>query len=253
MHLDNLVSEEHLVRKLENAIDLSFIHELTKDLYSPFGKESIDPIVLIKLNIVQYLFGIRSMRQTIKNIIVDAGYKIPAIAKMIIGDGRTPIMPYKRHMTKKGFFKKHEYVYDEYYDCDICSNNEVLKYYTNREGYKEYKSNPIKCKDCPYLQQCTESKNHVKLVARHVWEQYIEQAEDIRHTTVSKELYSLRSQTIERVFADAKELHSMRYTRHRGLDRMKMELNLLFAYMNLKKLASKLWKNGLTPFAFLLV
>jgi len=86
---------------------------------------------------------------------------------------------------------------------------------------------------------------YAKLVCRHVWEDYIEQAEDIRHTTGSKELYLLRSQTIERVFADAKELHGMRYAKHRGLDRMKMELNLLFACMNLKKLANRLWKNGL--------
>lgn len=173
--------------------------------------------------------------EEIKNVIVDAGYKIPAIAKMIIDDGKTPIMPYKRPMTKKGFFKKHEYVYNEYFDCYICPNNEILKYSTtNREGYKKYKSNSSKCKDCPYLQKCTESKNHVKLVVRHVWEDYIEQAEDIRHTTGSKELYSLRSQTIEQVFADAKELHGMRYAKHRGLDRMKMELNLLFACMNLK-------------------
>jgi len=434
--LDNLVPEEHLVRKLEKAIDLSFIYELVIGLYSPFGKESIDPIALIKLNIIQYLFGIRSMRQTIKevevnnayrwyigygfsektphfstfsknytrrfkgmdlfeqiftriiaeiirhgfideenvfidgshikanannhkyrkemveksakfyeaelqkeiskvheehgknplkenvdapiqkeikqsitdpdcgvfykgehkkvfayaanvacdshnyilgfeatagnlhdstifpvlynklkekydgikNVIVDSGYKIPAIAKMIIDDGKKPIMPYKRPMTKKGFFKKYEFTYDEFYDCYICPNNEILKYSTtNREGYKEYKSNPANCKVCPHLQQCTQSKNHIKLVVRHVWEEYIEQAEDIRHTTGSKQLYSLRSQTIERVFADAKELHGMRYAKHRGLDRVKMELNLLFAYMNLKKLANRLWKNGLTP------
>ncbi|QWU16733.1 transposase [Paenibacillus sophorae] len=133
-------------------------------------------------------------------------------------------------------------------DCYICPNNEVLKYSTtNREGYREYKSNPDKCKDCPYLSHCTESKNHIKLVVRHVWEEYIEKAEDIRHTTGSKELYALRSQTIERVFADAKELHGMRYAKHRGLARVKMELNFLFACMNLKKLANRLWKNGLTP------
>ncbi|WP_081754741.1 transposase [Paenibacillus durus] len=71
----------------------------------------------------------------------------------------------------------------------------------------------------------------------------------MRHTTGSKELYALRSQTIERVFADAKEFHSMRYAKHRGLARVKMELNFLFAYMNLKKLVNRLWKNGLT-FAF---
>ena len=57
--LDGLVPGEHLVRKLEEAIDLTFIYELVIGLYSPRGKESIDPIVLIKINIIQYLFGIR--------------------------------------------------------------------------------------------------------------------------------------------------------------------------------------------------
>ncbi len=56
-----------------------------------------------------------------------------------------------------------------------------------------------------------------------------------------KELYSLRSQTIERVFADAKELYQMRYTRYRGIKRVTMELTLKFACMNLKKLA--VWKD----------
>ena len=38
-------------------------------------------------------------------------------------------------MTKDGIFKKYEYVYDEYYDCYICPNNQVLTYRTtNRDG-----------------------------------------------------------------------------------------------------------------------
>ena len=52
-------------------------------------------------------------------------------------------------MTKKGYFKKYEYVYDEYYDCYICPNNKILKYSTtNRDGYREYKSNAYDCKNC---------------------------------------------------------------------------------------------------------
>ena len=58
-----------------------------------------------------------------------------------------------------------------------------------------------------------------------------------------KEIYKLRSQTIERVFADAKEKHGMRYTQYRGLEKVRMELNLLFACMNLKKLANWIWKD----------
>lgn len=46
-------------------------------------------------------------------------------------------------MSKQGFFKPYEYVYDKYFDCYICPNNAPLKYNTtNRDGYKEYKSDP---------------------------------------------------------------------------------------------------------------
>ncbi|MBP3898010.1 MAG: IS1182 family transposase, partial [Mogibacterium sp.] len=106
-------------------------------------------------------------------IVVDAGYKNPPIAKMLIDDGITPIFRYSRPMTKKGFFRKYEYVYDEYYDCYICPNNQILKYSTtNREGYREYKSDPRICENCPHLAQCTESKSHQKVVNRHIWQDY---------------------------------------------------------------------------------
>ena len=48
-----------------------------------------------------------------KMIVADAGYKTPAIAKMLLDDGIIPVLPYKRPMTKNEFFKKREYVYDE--------------------------------------------------------------------------------------------------------------------------------------------
>lgn len=147
-------------------------------------------------------------------------------------------------MTKKGFFKKYEYVYDEYYDVYICPNNEFLKYSTtNRDGYREYKSNKYKCKECQYLSKCTEGKEHQKVIQRHVWEDYMEKLEDIRHTFTYKKLYKKRSETIERIFADAKELHNLRYTRFKGIKRNQDFLYLLFACMNLKKLATNTWGN----------
>ena len=69
---------------------------------------------------------------------VDAGYVTPYIAKTIFDANILPAIPYKRPMTKKGFFKKYEYFYDEYNDCYICPNNKILKYSTtNKYGYKE--------------------------------------------------------------------------------------------------------------------
>ncbi|MBR4706585.1 MAG: IS1182 family transposase [Pseudobutyrivibrio sp.] len=170
--------------------------------------------------------------------VVDAGYKTPAIAKLLLDDGVKPVFPYKRPMTKEGFFKKSEYVYDEYNDCYICPNDQVLKYSTtNRDGYKEYKSCGHVCEKCEFLGQCTASKNHVKVVTRHVWEEYMEACEDIRYTEGMRELYSHRKETIERIFGTAKENHGFRYTEVYGKARMLLKVALTFACMNLKKLA----------------
>lgn len=344
--LDDLVPKDHLVRKIDQAIDFSFIYDLVEDLYCPDnGRPSIDPVVLIKIALIQCLFGIRSMRQTIKEIetdvayrwfigydftqpiphfstfgknyvrrfkdtnvfeaifmrileeavrhgfvdpdvlfidathvkananknkyvkqvvqeqtrsyqelleeeinqdrvergkkslrkkseapekevkvsttdpesglfvkgekervfaysfhaacdrkgfvlgtivtpgnvhdsrvfdelldqvrtnfgsptavAVDAGYKTPYIAKLLLDSNVRPVMPYTRPYTKEGFFRKYDYVYDEYYDCYICPNNEVLSYETTtKEGYRMYRSNPEICRNCPLLKQCVKT------------------------------------------------------------------------------------------------
>ena len=58
-----------------------------------------------------------------------------------------------------------------------------------------------------------------------------------KHTKKYKDLYEKRKETIERVFADAKEKHSMRYTLYRGLTQVSIWGKLKFACMNLKKMA----------------
>ena len=182
----------------------------------------------------------------IETLIADAGYKTPAIAKLLIDDGIQPLFPYTNPMTKEGFFKKYEYVYDEYYDCYICPNDQVLKYSTtNRDGYREYKSCKHICADCQYLSQCTSSKDHQKLIIRHIWEDYLEQCEAIRHTVGMKELYKLRKETIERLFGTAKENHGFRYTQMYGKARMEMKVGLTYACLNLKKLAKMLQRKGI--------
>ena len=58
-----------------------------------------------------------------------------------------------------------------------------------------------------------------------------------------RELYKKRKETIERVFAAAKEKHAMRYTRYRGLAQVTNWVKLKFAAMNLKKLAMWNWRH----------
>ena len=179
----------------------------------------------------------------IEIVVGDTAYETPAIARMLSLKGIDLLSAYKRPQTKAGFFPKHEYVYDEYNDCYICPNNQILNYRTtNRHGYRKYRSNPEICAGCPYLKQCTESKKHLKTVTRHVWEDYVEQAEENRYTDGIREYYQLRKETIERDFGLAKELHGFRYTQMFGKARMEMKVALTYACLNLKKLAKVRWK-----------
>ena len=432
--IEQLVPANHLVRKLDAAIDFSFIYPLVENLYSQFGRPSIDPVVLFKMAMIQYVFGIRSMRQTIKEIetnvayrwflgfgfhtevphfstfgknyvrrfentdvfeqifyrilkeivdegllsadhifidsthvkasankrkfdkkmvrketrayeeklqeelnidrekngkkpfppekfekeewkeikesttdpesgyyvkdertkqfaysfhaatdergfvlgtivtpgnihdshilqplvekviekvkkplavAADAAYKTPAITNFLLENQMLPVLPYTRPKTKDGFFRKHDYVYDEHNDCYICPNDQMLPYVTTtKEGYRQFKSNPTICANCPFLKQCTESKNHTKLIQRHIWEAYVEEAEHLRHHEEIKLIYAKRKETIERVFADAKEKHGMRWTTLRGLKKLSMQAMLTFAAMNLKRLATWTWQGA---------
>ena len=262
--IEDLVPRNHLLRDIDKALDFSFIYELVRDLYcADNGRPSIDPVVLFKIVLIQYTFGIRSMRQTIKEIEVNMAYR------WFLGYSMTEPIPhfttfgknYTRRFAntdvfekifeqilKPGFFKKYEYAYDEYFDCYLCPNDQILKYSTtNREGYREYKSDPKICEACPYRQQCTLSKNMTKVVTHHVWEEYMERAEDVRHSPKGKEIYSLRKETVERIFADAKVKHGLRYTQFRGLAKLRVQALLTFSCMNLKKLASWKRKNRLLP------
>jgi len=153
-------------------------------------------------------------------------------------------MPYKRPMTRKGLFKKYEYVYDEYYDCYICPNNEILPYHTtDKKGYKQYKSNDENCKNCPLRKQCPKIKNCQKVIIRHIWEEYKEQANEFRYTQLWHDNYPLRKETIERIFGDCKEQHGLRFTRVRGLVKNEHNVTMIFACHNLKKMANWRWKN----------
>ncbi|MFX3770124.1 transposase, partial [Streptococcus suis] len=70
-------------------------------------------------------------------LIADSGYKTPSIAHFLLEQEITPVFPYTRPKGKKGKLRSKDFVYDEYYDCYICPENQVLTYRTTtREGYR---------------------------------------------------------------------------------------------------------------------
>ena len=62
--IEDLVPKGHFLRKLESALDLSFVYEETAKLYSHrYGRPPYDPVVMVKYLLVGYLYGIPSERQ----------------------------------------------------------------------------------------------------------------------------------------------------------------------------------------------
>lgn len=174
--------------------------------------------------------------------VLDAGFKTPAICRTIIEDNKTPLMPYTRTKGPKDLINKKEFAYDKERDIYICPNNEELAYSTvTKEGYKIYKSNPEKCLNCPLREQCTKSKNNQKSISRHVWQEYVEETNELRYTQTWKDIYPLRKETIERIFGDCKENMCLRFTRVRGLEKNRSNALMIFTCHNLKKMA--LWKS----------
>ena len=184
-------------------------------------------------------------RFDVKFVTMDAGYKTPWIAKKTLEDGKIPILPYTRYNGKKDRYKPWEYTYDPEKDEYICPQGESLRHTTtDRDGKRSYRSTPEKCRNCPCKAKCGANEKGQKVHTAHIWQEYLDLAEQIRKTERGKEIYAMRKETIERIFADAKEKHAMRYTHHRGLAAVTRWVRLKFAALNLKKLAIWSWRDS---------
>ena len=72
---DRIVPTDHLLRKINQVVDFSFVHDLVKDRYTPdFGRPAEDPEFMLRLCLLQYLYG-DSDRQVIENARVNLAYK----------------------------------------------------------------------------------------------------------------------------------------------------------------------------------
>lgn len=169
---------------------------------------------------------------------LDAGYFTAGICKGLEERKIYGAMGYRRPNHVKGLFYKRNYVYDAKRDRYRCPGGQELTYSTtNRNGYREYKSNPKQCRKCPYIDQCTRSANHTKVITRHVWQDSKDRIDGHRLSASGKKLYARRKETVERSFADAKQLHGHRYARMRGLVKVREQCLLAAACQNMKKIA----------------
>src|SRR6201982_3986550 len=74
-HLSDAVPEDHLVRKIDAALDLSWLRNELASHYSSMGRPSIDPELMIRMLVVGYVFAIRSERLICREVQVNLAYR----------------------------------------------------------------------------------------------------------------------------------------------------------------------------------
>ena len=74
-NLDEVVPADHLVRKIDAVLDLGWVHKALAPYYSHTGRPSIDPVLMIRMLIVGYVFAIRSERLLCREVQVNLAYR----------------------------------------------------------------------------------------------------------------------------------------------------------------------------------
>ena len=76
VEIGGLVPPNHLLRKIDAAVDFNHLYEMVEPLYSEDdGRPSVDPVVLFKMVLIQHLYGLTSLRRTAEEVRANIYYR----------------------------------------------------------------------------------------------------------------------------------------------------------------------------------
>lgn len=100
--LEDLVPDDHLLRKIESAVNFNKIYEFVEDLYcDDNGRPSVDPVVLFKMVLIQHLYGVLSLRRTAKLIENDILHFEKSVNKYFGNESKTISFCYRMRIAIK--------------------------------------------------------------------------------------------------------------------------------------------------------
>ncbi|WP_096188171.1 transposase [Evansella halocellulosilytica] len=260
--IDQLVPDDHLLRKIDATIDFSFIYDKVKPYYSEDnGRPPIDPVMLFKMMFIGYLYGIRSERQLEKEIETNIAYR------WFLGLSLTDSVPHHSTISfnRHKRFKETD-IFQEIFDETVLlamkhrmvggralfTDSTHLKANANK---RKFTKKTVQVETREYIEDLNKAveedrKAHGKKPLPEREEMVKEK--EIKVSTTDKEsgymfrdgkpkfLYKKRKETIERSFADAKQLHGLRYCRLRSLKGASEQALMTAAAQNIKKIANHL-------------
>ncbi|WP_171252898.1 transposase, partial [Acinetobacter baumannii] len=118
---------------------------------------------------VPYLERLDRQRQRfgfhVEAVALDSGYLTAPICKGLEERKIFGVIAHRRYQSTKGTIPKRMFQYQGETNSYVCPNGQTLLYSTtDRNGYRQYKSDPKQCQECPLLAQCTQSKNQQRII-----------------------------------------------------------------------------------------
>lgn len=261
--IDQLVPEDHLLRKIDRSVDFSFIRKLCEPLYCmDNGRPAIEPEVLFRMLFVGYLYGIRSERRLEEEINYNIAYKWFCGLRLTekAPDATTLSVNRKRRFRDNNI---PEQIFNEILRQAIAKGlvgGEIL--YTDSTHIKakanKYKKQTVTIDRTPkaYMEELDaaigrdrETLGKKPFEKKDDGDPPTADIQQSKHDPESgqlhkegngKRIYAWRKETIERSFAEAKELHGLRYARMLGIRNMYEQSYLTAAVQNMKRIAKAL-------------
>ncbi|MCI8505578.1 MAG: transposase [Lachnospiraceae bacterium] len=75
LDIDSMIPKGHLLRQIKDCVSFDFIYEKVASYYSNVGRKSFDPVVLIKILLIGYLYGIKSERRIEVEVSFNLAYR----------------------------------------------------------------------------------------------------------------------------------------------------------------------------------
>lgn len=226
---ESLVPQEHLLRKIDAAVDFNRIYEMVESLYcEDNGRPSIDPVVLFKMVLIQHLYGLPSLRRTAEEVSVNICYR------WFLGYTLQEETP---HFSTVSYNFRHRFTEE--------TVNQVFVWILEEVAEAGYLSPKVVFIDGTHIKANANTKKQVKVQIPEASKHYARE--------LMEEVNADREAHGKKPFADAKEKHAMRYTQYRGLVQVTNWVKLKFAAMNLKKLANWRWKDKCSSVFFILL
>lgn len=75
LDIDSMIPEDHLLRQIKNCVNFDFIYEKAAPYYSHVGRKSIASVILIKMLLIGYFYGIKSERRLDEEVSLNLAYR----------------------------------------------------------------------------------------------------------------------------------------------------------------------------------